>query len=299
MAAVGVGVLVAHGVALARRGARRWWPLPAAAAAAGALLAPDGDRAPAVAAGAVAVAALVWLFRTRTRVGLATASLADDPRPVALLGRNPRRLAALHVAAGTLVAGAGATADGGGAALGAAAAATAVVLVLTRRPRRRTPVVATGEPGTVLVDHVVVRDGGATVLDGVTVLVEPGEVVGVVGPVGAGTSTVLGVVTGRVAADEGAVRVGGDGTVAVFDQPAAGLDDEAALSVHEQIRGHADGGAAVLVAERDLDFALATCDRIIALDRGRAVASGPPAEVRIHPAVVAAYLGRRRDEVAS
>lgn len=52
-------------------------------------------------------------------------------------------------------------------------------------------------------------DGGRRVLDGVSLLVEPGEMVGLVGPSGAGKSTIARLVTGLLEPDEGRVYVGG------------------------------------------------------------------------------------------
>jgi ABC-type branched-subunit amino acid transport system ATPase component len=43
--------------------------------------------------------------------------------------------------------------------------------------------------------------------------------------------------------------------------------------------------------EHDVPLLRATCDRLIALDAGRVVAAGAPAEVLDDPTVVRAYLG--------
>lgn len=51
------------------------------------------------------------------------------------------------------------------------------------------------------------RYGARYVVDGVTVRVEPGEIVGLLGPNGAGKTTTFGMIVGNVKADEGAVRV--------------------------------------------------------------------------------------------
>src|SRR5579883_2610002 len=51
------------------------------------------------------------------------------------------------------------------------------------------------------------RYGARYVVDGVSVRVEPGEIVGLLGPNGAGKTTTFGMIVGNVKADEGAVRV--------------------------------------------------------------------------------------------
>ncbi|XVQ14758.1 ABC transporter permease subunit [Spirillospora sp. CA-255316] len=81
----------------------------------------------------------------------------------------------------------------------------------------------------------------------------------------------------------------------LLDEPAAGLNGSERRTAGELFRALADElGAAVLLVEHNIDVVAATCDRVIVLDHGRTIASGPPAEVLREPAVREAYLGQVR-----
>jgi branched-chain amino acid transport system ATP-binding protein len=50
-------------------------------------------------------------------------------------------------------------------------------------------------------------------------------------------------------------------------------------------------GSALVVIEHDIPLVSSISDRLIALDQGRVVTSGRPADVLADPAVVQSYLG--------
>jgi branched-chain amino acid transport system ATP-binding protein len=80
--------------------------------------------------------------------------------------------------------------------------------------------------------------------------------------------------------------------VLLLDEPAAGLARAEAEMMGPLLRRirEATGGALVIV-EHDVGLLRRTCDRIVALDMGRVITSGPPEEVLADPTVIATYLG--------
>jgi branched-chain amino acid transport system ATP-binding protein len=81
-------------------------------------------------------------------------------------------------------------------------------------------------------------------------------------------------------------------SVILLDEPSSGIaqrEAEALGPLVVRIRETLD--ASVLIIEHDMALITSIADRLLALDRGRLIAAGPPAEVLAHPAVVASYLG--------
>jgi ABC-type branched-subunit amino acid transport system ATPase component/ABC-type branched-subunit amino acid transport system permease subunit len=81
-------------------------------------------------------------------------------------------------------------------------------------------------------------------------------------------------------------------TLLLLDEPSSGIAQREAEQLAPVLRDVRDSLSATLVViEHDLTLLTAVSDRLLALDRGRLIASGPPSEVLEDPAVVGAYLG--------
>jgi branched-chain amino acid transport system ATP-binding protein len=80
--------------------------------------------------------------------------------------------------------------------------------------------------------------------------------------------------------------------VLLLDEPAAGCNSVETEEVDQLIRKIAASGVAVVLVEHDMKLVMSISDRILVLNRGRALAEGTPQEVRNNPAVLEAYLGK-------
>jgi branched-chain amino acid transport system ATP-binding protein/branched-chain amino acid transport system permease protein len=77
----------------------------------------------------------------------------------------------------------------------------------------------------------------------------------------------------------------------LLDEPASGLDAEDVRRLGWLIRAVAAAGATVIVIEHNFQMMLEVADVINVLRAGALIASGPPAEIRVDPAVMESYLG--------
>ena len=86
----------------------------------------------------------------------------------------------------------------------------------------------------------------------------------------------------------------------LLDEPAAGLNEAEGDELVGSLGGIKDDfGCGLLVIEHDMRVIMRLCERLQVLDYGKTIAIGTPEQVRADPAVLTAYLGRRRGEAGA
>ena len=113
-------------------------------------------------------------------------------------------------------------------------------------------------------------------------------------------------VAGRVVADlpfgtqkrvELARALAAEPQLLLLDEPACGLNHEELESLGTLIRDIRDRlQVTVLLVEHHMSLVMGVSDKVVALNFGKKIAEGTPAEVRRHPEVIRAYLGEDETE---
>jgi ABC-type branched-subunit amino acid transport system ATPase component/ABC-type branched-subunit amino acid transport system permease subunit len=80
--------------------------------------------------------------------------------------------------------------------------------------------------------------------------------------------------------------------VLLLDEPSAGIAQSESEALGDLLLAiRRELGTTMIIIEHDLPLLSRLCDRMVAMNLGRVVASGTPDEVRAHPQVVESYLG--------
>ena len=81
----------------------------------------------------------------------------------------------------------------------------------------------------------------------------------------------------------------------LLDEPAAGMNPtESNALLQELARLRRRTGIGLLVIDHDMSLIMRLCDRIVVLNRGQVIAEGDPKDIQSNPAVIEAYIGRKR-----
>lgn len=84
--------------------------------------------------------------------------------------------------------------------------------------------------------------------------------------------------------------------IILLDEPAAGMNPSETAELMENIRRIRDNfHIAVMLIEHDMNLVMNICEGICVLDHGKVIAKGTPEEIKANPAVIEAYLGKKKE----
>jgi len=82
--------------------------------------------------------------------------------------------------------------------------------------------------------------------------------------------------------------------ILLLDEPLTGMNEEEIASLLDRLRNLRAQGTSIFIIEHHMKAVMAFCDRIIVINFGQKIAEGTPREISENPAVIEAYLGRKK-----